>query len=78
MSESPRIIHHELGFLDRYHYFETLSVQFSVPIMKIILKAEELGIEQDFDELLYWVMDLANAFQQTDIKKDQQHDFNAD
>ena len=61
MSEIPRTVYQAIGFEDRYHYFETLSLKFSVPIMKIILKAEELGIEQDFDELLDWVKETGNA-----------------
>lgn len=55
MEDNILTIYRELGFQDRYHYFETLSTKFNVPIMKIIFKAEELGIECDFTELLEWL-----------------------
>ena len=55
MKQNLLRIYKELGFQDRYHYFNVLSKKFNIPIMKIMLKAEELGIEADFDELLDWV-----------------------
>lgn len=48
-------IYTELGYADRYDYFTTLSKTFDIPVMEIILKAEQLGMEQDFNELLDWV-----------------------
>lgn len=54
-------IYRELGFTDRYHYFETLSSKFNIPIMDIIFKAEELGIENDFTELLDWIKKQQNG-----------------
>lgn len=50
-------IYNKLGYEDRYHYFWTLSETFNIEIMQIILKAEELGPEQDFDELLNWLQE---------------------
>ena len=55
LEQSLLTIYKELGFQDRYDYFNVLSKKFNIPIMKIILKAEELGIEADFDELLEWI-----------------------
>lgn len=55
-------IYVELGYEDRYHYFETLAETFLVPTMKIILKAEELGIEQDFEGLLDWLLEQRECF----------------
>lgn len=48
-------IYEQLGYKDRYDYFITLSKTFDIPVMKIILKAEQLGMEEDFNELLDWV-----------------------
>lgn len=48
-------IYKQMGYKDRYEYFTTLSKTFNIPIMKIILKAEQLGMEEDFNELLDWV-----------------------
>lgn len=48
-------IYEQLGYKDRYDYFTTLSTTFDIPVMKIILKAEQLGMEEDFNELLDWV-----------------------
>jgi len=48
-------IYTELGYTDRYHYFSTLADNFGIEVMKIILVAEKLGPEQDFDALLSWV-----------------------
>lgn len=49
-------IYTELGYINRYAYFEQLSEKFNVPTIKILYKAEELGIDQDFDKLLDWVL----------------------
>lgn len=51
----PVTIYTRLGYEDRYDYFTDLSNNFKIPVMQIILKAEQLGPEQDFDELLEWV-----------------------
>lgn len=51
----PVTIYTCLGYEDRYDYFSDLAKTFDIPIMKIILKAEQLGPEQDFDELLDWI-----------------------
>lgn len=48
-------IYTQLGFTDRYHYFTTLADKFGIEVMSIILVAEKLGREQDFDGLLMWV-----------------------
>lgn len=44
-----------LGYRDRYDYFTNLSKAYKVPIMDIILKAEQLGVDKDFSELVEWV-----------------------
>lgn len=48
-------IYPQYGYKDRYNYFENLSEIFGVPIMKIILKAEKIGAEEDFTGLVDWV-----------------------
>lgn len=62
------IIYEKLGFQDRYAYFEALSRRFNIPTMEIILKAEQLGIEQDFEELLNWLLRVENAIRQSENK----------
>lgn len=48
-------VHRQRNFVDRYDYFTSLSEAYNVPVMKIILQAEQLGIEQDFTGLVEWV-----------------------
>lgn len=58
------------GYVDRYEYFDRLSQLFNVPIMKIILKAEKLGIKEDFQGLVDWVYEESqNAIRQESNKE---------
>ena len=49
-------IYNQLGYEDRYEYFTALEERFKVPVMTILLKAEKLGPEKDFTELIDWVV----------------------
>lgn len=61
-------IYTQLGYTDRYHYFTTLADNFGIEVMKIILVAEKLGPEQDFDDLLVWVSREADKCSSTNIQ----------
>lgn len=47
-------IYTKLGYLDRYEYFEALADAFGLEVMEIIMAAERLGPEEDFNLLLAW------------------------
>lgn len=59
-SKQVETIYTQLGYIDRYDYFTDLSETFGIEVMRIILMAEKLGPEKDFDELLDWAKEEAS------------------
>lgn len=53
--EQQPTIYTKLGYSDRYEYFETLAEAFGLEVMQVIMAAEQLGPEEDFNLLLAWV-----------------------
>lgn len=66
--EQVETIYTQLGYIDRYHYFTTLAENFGIEVMKILLVAEKLGPEQDFDGLLNWVSKEADKCSSTNTQ----------
>lgn len=55
METQPESVYEELGFGIRYDYFTHLSQLYGIPVMEIIFKAEQLGVDRDFTALMDWV-----------------------
>lgn len=53
-------VYEEMGYRSRKHYLKCLAVDFDVDLTTVIMLANMLGVEEDFDGLVTMLEDIGD------------------